>query len=274
MKIAIIFSKKDLASLNIKENLLELKKFKELDEFENEKVYSLDNTKLYTIDQDLIYAENIDDKIKADLFIFASMHKSESKIKNLTIHSIGNFGKRKFNEIDFGGRDKTLCKVNASMLKLMFLELNSLAKNSNYSVTIEATHHGPFLNKPAIFIEIGPSEEEWKDKKAGNIIANTIINAISKFKNQNYEITFGIGSTHYPSNFNKIMLNTNIAISYICAKYNLENLDKELILQAVNNAERNLDFILLDWKGLGKEKQRILKILEELNLEYKRTDKI
>ena len=34
------------------------------------------------------------------------------------------------------------------------------------------------------------------------------------------------------------------------------------------------DFILLDWKGLGKEKQRIINLLKNLNLEFRRTDKI
>ena len=33
------------------------------------------------------------------------------------------------------------------------------------------------------------------------------------------------------------------------------------------------NFILLDWKGLGKEKQRILEILEKNNIKYERNDK-
>ena len=44
-------------------------------------------------------------------------------------------------------------------------------------------------------------------------------------------------------------------------------------------AETNLlipkpDFVLLDWKGLGKEKQRIIKTMEKLGLEVKRTDRL
>ena len=32
-------------------------------------------------------------------------------------------------------------------------------------------------------------------------------------------------------------------------------------------------FVLLDWKGMGKEKQRILSILEKNDIKYERSDK-
>ena len=54
----------------------------------------------------------------------------------------------------------------------------------------------------------------------------------------------------------------------------LDNLDKEMIKQAVSKTYEKLDFVLLDWKGLGKHKQRIVDILQELRIEYKRTDKL
>ena len=45
-----------------------------------------------------------------------------------------------------------------------------------------------------------------------------------------------------------------------------------MLKQAIEKTYEKVDFVLLDWKGLGKEKQRIKSILEELNIEYKRTD--
>ena len=52
----------------------------------------------------------------------------------------------------------------------------------------------------------------------------------------------------------------------------LENLSEDLIKQAVDKTKEKVDFILLDWKGLGKEKQRITEMLK--NLEVKRTDQV
>ena len=69
------------------------------------------------------------------------------------------------------------------------------------------------------------------------------------------------------------MLNSNLAVGHICAKYNLENLDENLIKQALEKIIPKPKFVLLDWKGLGKEKQRILDILDRNNIEYRRSDK-
>ena len=35
-----------------------------------------------------------------------------------------------------------------------------------------------------------------------------------------------------------------------------------------------VDFILLDWKGFGKEKQRIVELLKNLNIEMKRIEQV
>ena len=70
------------------------------------------------------------------------------------------------------------------------------------------------------------------------------------------------------------MLNSNLAVGHICAKYNLENLDENLIKDTIEKIIPKPKFVLLDWKGLGKEKQRILDILNRSNLDYKRSDKV
>lgn len=252
MKFAIIVSKKDKAGLNIKENLLKLKP----------------DLKIHTVEKESIFCENIDKEIDADFFIFATKHESESKIPSLSCHTPGNWSKA-----EFGGQDRKLCIAPASYLKMAFLELNKLGKNLGYDIVNEVAHHGPYLEKPVMFVEIGSSLEQWQDKKAGEIIAKTIINILSK-KPGKYEIAFGIGGLHTCPIFNKIILRTNIALGQICPKYQLKNLDEEMILQAIKKTQEKVDFVLLDWKGLGKEKARIVKMLENLNLHYKRTDQI
>ena len=39
-------------------------------------------------------------------------------------------------------------------------------------VTFEATHHGPTLNAPAMFCEIGSSEEQWDRQDAAQAMAD------------------------------------------------------------------------------------------------------
>ena len=265
MQIAIICSTKDQASANIKEHLLP--NFRETDiTFEDHKVYSTENKEnnltLYTTDTEPVHCEDFDKKIDADLFIFATKHISKSGIHSLSVHFPGNWGKA-----ELGGKDKKLCIAPSSFLKEAFLELEKI--NTDYDIIQECTHHGPYLEKPAMFIEVGSDTKQWKDKTAGKNIADIILK-ITK-KNPKYKSLVAFGGLHHCPNFKKILLNTEFAISHICPKYNLENLDQNMILQAIKKTQEKVNFVVLDWKGLGKEKQRIIKILEKLEIKYKKT---
>ena len=274
MNIAIISSSKDSAGINIRNNLIELFDFKKLNvKFDNNEIYQYNKIqnkiiKLYLTNNDLIFSENLDKKIDADILIFASKHRSRENTPSFAIHTIGNWGRA-----ELGGQEKKLCMSSAVLLKNLFIELNEPASNTNFQLTMEATHHGPYVEKPAVFVEIGSMEKEWNDKENGKIIAKTIMNSINN-ENKNYKIAVGIGGPHYCNNFNKIALRTDIALSHICPKHQLQNLNEELINQPLNKTVEKVDFILLDWKGLGKEKQRIINLLKNLNLEFKRTDNI
>ncbi len=274
MNIAIISSSKDSAGLNIRNNLIGLSGFEKTGEkFESNDVFELNEIpdkkiKLYLTNDELVYSENIDKRIDADILIFASKHRSKENTPSFAVHAIGNWDKAAL-----GGRERRLCMSSAVLLKNLFIELNENGKNSGFEITLEATHHGPYVEKPAVFVEIGSTEKEWNGKENGEIIAKTIMGALEN-ENNNYKIAVGIGGPHYCSNFNKAVLKTDIALSHICPKYALQNLDEELINQAIKKTCEKIDFVLLDWKGLGKEKQRIVEMLKNLNLEFIRTDKI
>ena len=161
----------------------------------------------------------------------------------------------------------------------MFEKLTENTKKyelQDYSITLEATHHGPLIDKPCVFIEIGSTEIEWQDKRAGFIIAKTISDTIQEFKENPYnEVAVGIGGPHYCPNFNKLQLKSNIAFSHIIPKYVLP-WKKEMIQEAINKTEEEVDFVVLDYKGIGNEEQRkpLLEILDKLYIRYKRTNEI
>lgn len=270
MEIAIITSKEDIAGMNIRDSLLNLFNFIETKEkIDNNPVYELkenNKIKLYTIDIFPIYSENLDKKIEADIFLFASRHSSPSGLKSLTCHPIGNFGEAKL-----GGKEKTLCISSSNLLKKALNELNNIGSEIKHEVTMEATHHGPLIEKPALFIEIGSNEENWKNKEAADLVAKTIIKILQD--KEEFESVFIIGGGHYNYTANKLMLKTNYSVGHICSKHNLENLDESLIKEAMEKTMPKSNFVLLDWKGLGKEKRRIIDILEKNKIKYERSDK-
>ncbi len=258
-KYLIVASKKDKAGINITTNLSQ---FGEFD--------------FYLVDEEIIYTENLDlEKIeKYDFIIFASKHQSEKKEKTLSIHAPGNW-----REANLGGELGKICPTSALFQKQIFAKLKSNSEKynlKNYKVTLECTHHGPAINRPCIFIEIGSTETEWKDRKAGFVVAKTISEIIKEFKENPYnEVAVGIGGPHYCPNFNKIQLNSNIAISHIIPKYVLP-LKDEMIKQALEKTDEEVDFVLLDWKGLGNSEQRqqVTEVLEKLYINYKKTSEI
>ena len=269
MQYAIIISEQDPAGLNIKECLLEFYDFKESSVFENHPVYSYgDNVKLYSIEQSSVFAENLDGRIEADFFIFATRHQSAQGVHSLSCHAPGNWTRA-----EFGGMDKGLCVAPALMLKKAYLELKKFGEQvPDHDITMEATHHGPFLDKPIMFIEIGSTEEHWGNRKAGEVIAHTIIKLVDGSELEGQKIAFGIGGPHYCNNFDKVLERTDIAIGHVCPKYMLEHLDCEMIKRAISKTKEKVDFVLLDWKGLGKEKEKVKEMLEKVGIEIKRTD--
>tara|TARA_Y100000034_G_scaffold128027_1_gene181931 strand:+ start:2782 stop:3612 length:831 start_codon:yes stop_codon:yes gene_type:complete len=270
-KYLVVASKKDKAGINITTNLSQFRKNPLLSGIEK----NGRNFDFYLVDEEVIFTENLDlEKInKYDFIIFASKHKSEKSEKSLTVHASGNF-----RNADLGGEARKVCKSSALFQKQMFEKLKKNAEEYNlkYDVTLEATHHGPLIDKPCVFIEIGSTENEWVNRKAGFIIAKTINETIQEFKENPYnEIAIGIGGPHYCPNFNKIQLNSNIAISHIIPQY-VFPLTEEMVKESIEKTEEEIDFALIDWKGLGNSEQRqeILDILDKLYVRYEKTSDV
>ena len=266
MKYAIIASTKDDASINIRDSMLENYKFDHTEvKFRNEFVYSKGNLSIYTLSKELIVSENLDKEIAADYFIFISKHQSKAKIPSLTVHSIGNWG-----IADLGGNSNTLVKSSAMFQRDLYRNLHRFCKIDKYDIINEVTHHGPFLEKPAIFIEIGSTNEEWNDKDAGKIIATTIINTVIE-EREKVEVAVGLGGLHTCNNFNKLIKNSKIAVAHFCPKHMLQFLNSKMIEEAISKTIEPVKFILLDWKGLKQDKQRIVNELDSMGLNYKKT---
>ncbi len=270
-KYLIIASKLDRAGINI---ITQLSQFRQNPVLTSMKKSS--NFDFYLCEKDILYAENLDlEKINQyDFVIFASKHKSEKNEKTLSVHAPGNW-----RSAELGGESGEVCKSSAIFSKQIFRKLNKNAEQyhlKNYKVTMEATHHGPLIDKPCIFIEIGSTENEWTDRRAAFVIAKTISEIIEEFKENPYnEVAVAIGGPHYCPNFNKIQLNSNVAISHVIPSYAIP-ITEEMIREAIDKTEEEVDFILLSWKGLGKaeQKQKLLKILDKFYIPKKKTSEI
>lgn len=215
--------------------------------------------------------------LNPDLIIFASRHRSEAQRPAFLAHLTGNWSSK----AEFGGNPRELSLASALLFKAGFLSLLENSKVctvlANFSTDIEVTHHGPTtLEKPLIFMELGSTKEEWSIDEAGEVVANSIINAIYKCldfkKKKNQYIGLGFGGTHYAPNFQRLVINSNVAMSFICPKYYIQELNRDLIAQMIENTLESVDYFIIDWKGTNSEdKKHLVPLLEEFDIPIKKT---
>ena len=60
------------------------------------------------------------------------------------------------------------------------------------------------------------------------------------------------------------------AFGHICPKRSLEFFDEHMLCQAVERNADKVEKAVLDWKGLGQHKQRIIACLEKHGLPFER----
>jgi D-aminoacyl-tRNA deacylase len=270
-KYLVIASKKDKAGINITTNLSQFRQNPVLSSMQ--KATSFD---FYLVEEEIVSNSGLNhEKIsKYDFVIFASKHKAESGEKSLSIHAPGNW-----RTAELGGQDNKVCPTSALFQKQAFEILRANVGKydlDDYKVTLEVTHHGPLIDKPCMFIEIGSSENEWVDRRAGFVIAKTISDIIRKFKPNPYrEVAIGIGGPHYCPNFNKLQLKSNIALSHIIPGY-MAPITDQMIKEAISKTQEEVDFAVLDWKGLSpaEERQKVIDILEKNYINWKKTSDI
>ena len=212
---------------------------------------------LIIISTPTISADWLEEKYDYAGFVFLSKHAAKSGVLALTCHSTGNFSEAKF-----GGNNRQVAIPHPNLQKTY---LQSLQKHqsefSEFQITIEATHHGPTaLTKPTIFIEIGTTKKQWTDISlcisVAKLVHHVLVNTISE-----NPVAICFGGTHYSLKFTNELLVGKFALGTVMPKHALDNLDEKLFSHIISQ-NKLAKFALLDWRGLGPNKQKILDLLK------------
>jgi len=262
--IVLVSSSKDPASQNLAREMIENQGFASTRiAFRGRPLHQKDSLLLATIDEEIIRPPNLDDYFNPQSYIFLSKHRAKSGVPSLTAHTTGNFG-----EAELGGNPREIARVNPDLLKNYLISLTKQGEAvSGYQVTAEATHHGPTsLNKPVLFVEIGSDEKNWNDRDAAKAVAVALLQSLREPRSWD-KVAVGFGGTHYPEKFNKLLLEDEFAFSAIVPKYALQEFDSALFGQILQKSTKLPRYALLDWKGLGPEKDKIVSLVRQYGLE-------
>ncbi|MEM2963422.1 MAG: D-aminoacyl-tRNA deacylase [Candidatus Anstonellales archaeon] len=245
---AVVYSSTNQASLNIATALKEN--------------FSLPSTQIIETNNSVL---EISCDLQTDYLIVPSTHKSERKIRTLSVHLPGNWGKAQM-----GGKDKTLNVAYASKMKDILVSIKSQVEDLglDWQVCLEVDHHGPTCSLPVIFVEIGSTSKEWGDKTAAEICAKAIVDGIKSQKE--YPTIFGVGGGHYAPLFSKIALESSEAVGHILPKYKVDEIDYETFLQGIEKCVEKTQYVLIDWKGLdSSQRKKIITFCDNANVPWK-----
>lgn len=264
MTVLIVSSATDPASINIKNKLLDLTSWDNIDTFCNNPVYRLLKRKdiiIVTIQDNKIHHEGLDREVKDVLgikpkqAIFISRHTSKTGTPTLTTHPIGNYG-----DAQFGGRQRTLVNSSPHLMTQLLRLLKKNAKQAQlyHKVCFEVTHHGPYLDIPTLFIEIGSREEEWKKIEPAQVVSQSLLELLEQHQHEkdlldNTPILLGIGGGHYAPRFTDVAFEKNVAFGHMIPTYQIDagNIDEEMFEQALNKTP-NVQGIYFHKKALKK----------------------
>jgi len=272
--ILIVASTKDIASLNIKEQILNNYPFIDTTEvFQQNPIYTTNlndkNVTLATLNQESVNAQNLPQSFpEAEMIVFISRHSSASGKPTLSVHTPGNFA-----EAGLGGLPKVvsvspaIAMQNALKALLHYKERFGL----NYEVSYECTHHGPSLDVPAMFVELGSSPTQWSDSVAAEAVAHSAISAIVNFSSLAGSAVLGIGGTHYNQKFTLMGLVGEATFGHMIPKHAVNLIDTQMLSQCIEKTFEKVPLAILDWKGIRSEdKPNLLNALETLGLPFKK----
>ena len=271
--ILLVASNKDIASLNIKEQILKNYQFRKTEVFQENPTYTADVTgkkvTLATINEESVKAQYLPENFPtAKLIVFISRHSSQSGKPTLSVHTPGNFG-----NAELGGLPKTLSISSSSVMQnaLKCLMHNKEELKLNYEVSFECTHHGPSLNVPTVFVELGSSATQWSDSKAAEAVAHSAMSAIASFTVSTTSAVLGIGGTHYNQKFTRMTLMGEASFGHMIPKYAVSHVDAEMLSHCIKRTLEKVQLAVLDWKGIKSiDKPNLLSTLENVGLPFKK----
>lgn len=261
MSRLLICSEPDLPSVNMRAALREMNRWEDLGEQDGARFSALGDLYMMSIGDMHIRHDGLDVQaeafgIKVDDVVVMSKHSAKSGRPALTAHPIGNY-----HDNEFGGRAQTLVRPSPALMSDALRRIVAYNDEPDVQTCFEVTHHGPWLDRPTFYIEIGSDETHWGDKHSAEILARVIMDLDP---HDEYPTVVGVGGGHYAPRFTDLILSHKVNIGHMLPVYQMEGRDDEDIVRMVNDACRatGTDQVYIHRKSMKKpEEHRITDLI-------------
>jgi len=214
----------DIASYNQAKVLLDKFSWQQLAPVEGKAAYRFGKARMWMFSDGILFEDDIDKRwniatgeIVSEV-IFPSRHAAASGKPSLTLHPIGVPHLIRGTMPQYGGKSGYAPPPSTRLASWW----KKLTKSVN----------GPWLEVPALFIEIGSTEETWPDEEAAEHLANIIAEGLGfngakqagfwdPVEHSGELVLVTLGGGHYAPRANKLALLDGVWLGHMLATYAL-----------------------------------------------------
>jgi D-aminoacyl-tRNA deacylase len=298
----IVVSCGDVASYNQANALLEMDDWEEMDSVEGHRALRFADARMWWMPDGVLWEDNLDKRWTAVTgevpceVIFPSRHSAASGQASLTLHPIGTMQIQPGQEPQYGGKAGD-CPPPNPRIAAWWRELNRVGSQlDEFDLSLETTHHGPWLETPSLFIEIGSTEATWGHLGAAKLLAGIIHRGLGLDGGNGFgewdgdgKVVLTLGGGHYAPRANKIAMAENVYLGHMLATYaipferdeeeNISGMWEQSIRAAVTSTQlaypgANLLSSLEKKAFKGWQRQAIRDLMAELEIPILRTKDI
>lgn len=265
-----VVSRQDPASVNIGAQLQQEVDWEEVGEFQGRPVRRYGQMLVATIEGMHLHEDHVDRAVREeagvdfDAVVFASRHKAASGKPSLTVHPIGNWGPK----AKHGGEARELVPSMPGVMTPVLHRLREACRDLPHDATFEATHHGPFLETPACFLEIGTEEDHWSDPGLGWLMADILLELAEDPPPlaPHAPVLLAVGGGHYAPRHTDLVRSYDCHVGHILPDYHLrDGVPAGMLEQAVRRTPGCNAYVLNKPMGVPHQEE-VEDVLEGLGL--------
>lgn len=159
--------------------------------------------------------------------VFPSIHWSEGGSLCFTVHPLGNPSPR----AEVGGEPERLTPTDPPLMAAALRGLDEIAGRFGLPATLEATHHGPLLDRPALFVEIGGGPTSESPQSAHVAALTEVLGELAPSVGD--RVAVGVGGGHYAPHFTELTLSRRWAFGHLLSRHVLDGLPRSVAEAAV-----------------------------------------
>ena len=239
--ILIVVSGGDIASVNQADVVRTLADWNSIKKVEGFPSYACQNVRMWVFPDGVLWEDDIDKRWysatgeRVAEVVFPSRHAAKSGRACLTLHPIGVMQLGAEEVPPYGGKAGD-APTPSTRLAAWWRSLLTRSKETDlgehFDISLEVTHHGPWLEVPCLFIEVGSTSATWGHLGAAQLLGQLIhqglgldgsagLGAWDAALNADEPVLITLGGGHYAPRGNLTAAESGIWLGHMLATYAL-----------------------------------------------------